>query len=148
MLTSFTYKADLLGLQEIKIGDTALLPQFLNYCSQFEEGNLFFTAPYYDENFAKRLGRKFLRSKVSFEIVVKNPGAALSFQNTLSGLQPITTHILENLHAKVYVFESRRRDLAALIGSHNPTVAGSEKNLEVGVYISAKFRTPGWADGS
>ncbi len=145
MLTSFASRADLLRSQEIKIGDTSLLPQFLNYCSQFDAGRLFFTAPYYDENFLKRLGGKFLRSRVSFEIVVKSVEAALSFQNTLTGLAPVSTYVYENLHAKVYVFESQRRDLVALIGSHNPTVAGSEKNLEVGVYIGAKFRTPEWA---
>ena len=60
------------------------------------------------------------------------------------GCRSASIHICECLHAKVYIFESKKHDLVTFIGSHNPTTAGSNTNLEVGVCFNARVATSAW----
>lgn len=130
----------------MRIGDTGLLPQFLDLCSIYEEGAVFFTAPYYDETFIGNLGAHLPMASIEFEVIVKNANAAEQMRRSLlqQGSKNVEVYVSRYIHAKVYIFESRRRDLAALIGSHNPTKAGLGKNLEVGVFIGARPNGPEW----
>src|ERR1700735_1226149 len=56
----------------------------------------------------------------------------------------ITIRLCHHLHAKVYVFETATHELVGLIGSHNPTRAGTTTNLEVGVLMHASCGTSEW----
>jgi phosphatidylserine/phosphatidylglycerophosphate/cardiolipin synthase-like enzyme len=52
--------------------------------------------------------------------------------------------VAEALHAKVYLFESPRNELFGLIGSYNPTNAAANNNVEIGVFLASRPRTPEW----
>jgi phosphatidylserine/phosphatidylglycerophosphate/cardiolipin synthase-like enzyme len=115
-------------------------------CSYFNEGRLFITAPYYDETFIEVMSKHLQMRSSTFEVIVKNESiaqkVAASFRQ--HGAKNVQLYISKHIHAKVYVFESRRGDLAAMIGSHNPTRAGMSRNLEIGIVISAKPNKPEW----
>jgi phosphatidylserine/phosphatidylglycerophosphate/cardiolipin synthase-like enzyme len=146
VFTCFEAKSDVLRVNEIRVGDTSLLGQFMDLCSIYDEGRVFFTAPFYDGDFIEKLGTHLPMAFTDFEVIVKNVDAAEEMVQCLlqQGCRTVQVYISEHIHAKVYIFESRRGDLAALIGSHNPTKAGISKNLEVGVFIGTRPHKPEW----
>lgn len=146
MLTCLEATSDVLRIDEFRIGDTGLLPQFLDLCSIYEAGSVFFTAPYYDEEFIDDLSTHLLMASIDFEVIVKDENAARWMKRALlqRGGKSVQMYVSKHMHAKVYIFESRRRDLAMVIGSHNPTKAGISRNLEVGVFIGARPNKADW----
>ncbi len=73
----------MLRIDDVRIGDTGLLPQFLDLCSIYQEGAVFFTAPYYDETFIGNLGAHLPMASIEFEVIVKNANAAEQMRRSL-----------------------------------------------------------------
>ncbi len=136
----------MLGVGEVRLGDTGLLGQFMDLCSVYEGGSIFFTAPYCDDHFIRMLRVHLQMRSFKFQVVVKDDTAAEKMMRSLvqEGSTSAEIFLSQHLHAKVYIFESPNRDLAAMIGSHNATAAGLSKNLEVGVFVSARPNKPEW----
>ena len=142
----FDSRENALTLRDVTIGDSSLLLQFLHRISLHSTGKLFFTAPYYDEFFLTNLSRSLLQSQIELEILVKGRSDADRVFNILNvgGWQYLSLSIAKHLHAKAYIFESKRGDLETLIGSQNATHAGTTKNLEASVYFAASKYTAEW----
>jgi phosphatidylserine/phosphatidylglycerophosphate/cardiolipin synthase-like enzyme len=130
----------------IAIGRTNLLREFLTLCSAYPSGSLFFTAPFYDQAFLERLSQFLPSTRTHLEVVVRSDSAAADLDTHLRrlGYRNLSIVVSEHLHAKVYMFELRTRDFLAIIGSHNATLAATTINLEVGVFMDAKARSPEW----
>jgi hypothetical protein len=129
------------------VGATLLLPQFISLCAASDQRSLFFTAPFYDSTFLNLLASNFDLRSVRLEAVVRTKAIGESLLQDLRDLNgsKFSLYICERLHAKVYVFESVRKDLAGLIGSHNPTISGMTSNIEVGVVLRGNPKTPNWS---
>jgi hypothetical protein len=134
-----------LDARRFAFGGTALLGDFLESCAVTGGGSLFFTAPFYDEPFLVQLVRE-LPASTTVHILVKRDDAADKLLHLLSRYRrgAVNISVADSLHAKVYILESPRRDVTALIGSHNPTIAGLAVNLEAGVLIAAAPHTRAW----
>lgn len=133
-----------LGPNQVTIGDTCLIDQLLGFCSLYPNGELLFTAPFFDRNLIDRIIENTPR-EIALSVIVRSRTAARRMSAMLAKRgRKVTIYVSTSLHAKVYVFECKRRIIAALIGSHNPTRAGSKANLEVGVFLSATPGRPEW----
>jgi phosphatidylserine/phosphatidylglycerophosphate/cardiolipin synthase-like enzyme len=129
-----------LAPNQVAIGDTCLIEQLVGFCSLYPDGELLFTAPFFDATLIDRIIENTSR-EIALTILVRTPAAARKIIPMLASRgRKVTVYISAALHAKVYIFESKRRVIAAMIGSHNPTRAGAKNNLELGVFLSA---TPG-----
>jgi phosphatidylserine/phosphatidylglycerophosphate/cardiolipin synthase-like enzyme len=134
----------MLGPNQVTIGDTCLIDQLLGFCSLYPNGELLFTAPFFDRNLIDRIIENTSR-EIALSIVVSSVAAARRMSTMVAKRgRRVTIYVSEALHAKVYVFECKRRVMAAMIGSHNPTRAGTKANLEVGVFLSATPGRPEW----
>lgn len=133
-----------LGPNQVTIGDTCLIDQLLAFCSLYPNGELLFTAPFFDRNLIDRIIENTPR-EITLSIIVRSTAAARRISTMLAKRgRKVTIYVSVALHAKVYIFECKRRIIAALIGSHNPTRAGTKANLEVGVFLSATPGRPEW----
>jgi phosphatidylserine/phosphatidylglycerophosphate/cardiolipin synthase-like enzyme len=128
------------------IGSTVLLPQFLSLCAASQQRTVFFTAPFYESTFMERLASNFDFRSVRVEIIVETGAVAELILSDLQQhyCQNFALYICARLHAKVYIFESLRGHLAALVGSHNPTVSGMSSNIEIGIVLRARPTTSNW----
>jgi hypothetical protein len=133
-----------LGTNVVTIGDTGLMDQLLGFCGLYPDGEIFLTAPYFDEHLIDRmLGNT--NPEVTLKIVCRTKLAADHLAKLVASRQrKAHLYVHPRLHAKIYVFECKNRVIAALIGSHNPTRAGSKSNLEIGVFLSATCGKPEW----
>lgn len=138
--------ANFLPAEGMTVGHSELLVEFLELCGAFQTGSFFFTAPFFDDCFLDNLLAYVSVPHTTFEIVVRNPAAASEILGYFErrGCRSVSVRLSDVLHAKVYIFESARKDLFGLVGSHNPTAAAMKTNLEVGIYIGAKVGTPEW----
>ena len=145
--TCFSSPRDLeLRADDFKIGDTCLLDQFLAFCNLYGNGTLFLTAPFFDESFIERVLEQ-TESTVSVTIVVSDYKAATRVWKLLEayrGRRWLCVYVKPRLHAKVYIFERQNQVIAALIGSHNATMAGRRRNVEIGVFVSAARNKQEW----
>lgn len=145
--TCFSSPMDLaLRADDLKIGDTCLLDQFLAFCNLYHIGSLFLTAPFFDRRFIDRM-LKQTGPDISLTIVVRDDKAAGRVWELLQGChhRSVCVYIRPRLHAKVYIFECKNQVIATLIGSHNATNAGRKGNVEVGVFVSAANNKSEWA---
>jgi hypothetical protein len=145
--TCFSSCVDLaLQPDDLTIGDTCLLDQFLAFCNLYGTGRLFLTAPFFDDSFIEKVLEQS-GPNVSISVIVRDERAAERMWNVLEEYRhrSLSVYVRPRLHAKVYIFECRNRVLAALIGSHNATKAGSKKNIEIGVFMSAANNKSEWA---
>ena len=94
----------------------------------------------------ERLASNFDFRSVRLEIIVETEGVAEVILGDLQQhyCQNFDLYICARLHAKVYIFESLRGHLAALVGSHNPTSSGMSSNIEIGVVLRARPTTSNW----
>jgi phosphatidylserine/phosphatidylglycerophosphate/cardiolipin synthase-like enzyme len=137
--------APVLAPNQVAIGDTSLIDQLVGFCSLYPDGELLFTAPFFDSTLINRIIENTSR-EVALTILVRTPAAARKIHTMLAERgRRVSLYVSTALHAKVYIFESKRRIIAALIGSHNPTRAGAKSNLELGVFLSATPGRPEWA---
>lgn len=130
----------------IRIGLTELLPEFLDMCSYANSGTFFLAAPFLDETLIEEVSSRFTRQHIRFHIVVPHEDVCAKLRSRLNrrSVAPVTIYLCRHLHAKVYLFETGTRELIGLIGSHNPTRAGTTTNIEVGVLLHARSGTPEW----
>jgi phosphatidylserine/phosphatidylglycerophosphate/cardiolipin synthase-like enzyme len=137
--------ADLaLRTNTLTIGGTSLIDQLIGFCSLYPDGELFLTAPFFDEHVIQRILTN-TSSAVALRIVVRTKDAARRMRTLLEERRrKCVIYVNAHLHAKLYVFECKNRVIAALIGSHNPTRAGSKTNIEIGVFLSATPGRPEW----
>lgn len=130
----------------IRIGLTEMLSEFLDLCSQSSSESFFLAAPFVDESLIEQIRSRFTREKIRFHIVVGDEALSARLQARLSRWPAavVTIHVCPRLHAKVYVCETRRHDFVGLIGSQNPTQAGTTSNVEAGVLVHARSGSPEW----
>jgi len=130
----------------IRIGLTELLPEFLDLCSYAGSSTFFLAAPFVDENLIEDISSRFAKEKIIFHIVVPDEIVSARLQSRVPhrSIPFVKIHVCRHLHAKVYLCETRSREFIGLIGSHNPTRAGTTTNVEVGVLLFAKSGTPEW----
>lgn len=136
----------LLPRQGFALGRTDLLLRFLELSSSYSGGKLFFTAPFFDSEFLERLVSYLPGRTNEFEVIVKNQDAARDVIEFFwqKHSRNVSVRIAENLHAKVYIFESTKCDLLAVVGSHNPTIAAITQNLEAGVFVGCQPGREEW----
>jgi hypothetical protein len=136
----------LLPRRGFALGQTDLLPRFLELTASYSGGNLFFTAPFFDSEFLERLVSYLPGKTNSFELIVRQPEAAREIIEYFwrRSCRSVSVRVAERLHAKVYIFESPKGDLLAVVGSHNPTVAAITQNLEAGIFVGAKSGCEEW----
>lgn len=144
--TCFSSPQDLaLRADDLKIGDTCLLDQFLAFCNLYGTGSLFLTAPFFDPRFITRMLEQ-TGPDIALTIVVRDDKAAGRVWGLLQSCKrrSVSVYVRPRLHAKVYIFECYNQVIATLIGSHNATNAGRKGNVEVGVFVSAANKKSDW----
>src|SRR5579863_2081757 len=124
----------------IRIGLTEMLSEFLDLCSRISSESFFLAAPFVDENLIEEISSRFEREKIRFHIVVGDEALSARLQARLSRLPApvVSIDVCPRLHAKVYLCETHRHDFVGLIGSQNPTQAGTTSNVEAGVLLHAR----------
>src|SRR6267143_6017206 len=106
-------RANILPAEGMVVGHSELLVEFLELCGSFGSGSCFFAAPFFDNSFLDKLLANVSVAHTTFEVVVKNTSAAREILGYFERrrCRSVSVHLAESLHAKVYIFESARKDL-------------------------------------
>jgi PLD-like domain len=129
-----------------RIGWTDLLSEFLDLCASSGPGILLLVAPFMDEALIEGITARLTMQRVNLCLIVSGEDVAGRLRMKLHPryCSLVTIRLCDHLHAKVYIFETATHELVGLIGSHNPTRAGTTTNLEVGVLMRASCGTSEW----
>lgn len=130
------------------IGGTSLLREFIGFVGeQQEQGCLGIAAPFVGPGIVDTtplLWECIPHRHIDLRIVVQRPRDVMAAEEQLGRYPWKSMQIgrVPRLHAKLYAFTTPRTTGAALIGSHNLTIAGATRNMEAGVLMQSRGPAP------
>lgn len=130
----------------IVIGGTGLLREFFSVAAAWRSaGSLSIAVPYIGRGIVNKVPalQSMRHELIELSLIARHrPDAQIAYEEmSLFPWRAMNICIHQRLHAKIYTFTSITGAAACLVGSHNLSQAGADKNVEAGTLFLSSRRT-------